>query len=75
MAETKENPGPFPRFKGPLELTGALDKYESFEVTPVLGREFPTAKLLEWMDAPNSDELLRDLAITGELYCFCFSIY
>ncbi|CRG87742.1 Putative alpha-ketoglutarate-dependent sulfonate dioxygenase [Talaromyces islandicus] len=64
MAQAKENPGPFPRFKGPLELTGALDKYESFEVTPVLGREYPTAKLLEWMNAPNSDELLRDLAIT-----------
>jgi hypothetical protein len=68
MAQPRENPGPFPRFKGPLELSGALDKYESIEVTPVLGREFPTAKLLEWMDAPNSDELLRDLAITGEIY-------
>jgi hypothetical protein len=68
MAQPRENPGPFPRFKGPLELSGALDKYESIEVTPVLGREFPTAKLLEWMEAPNSDELLRDLAITGENY-------
>ncbi|KAK4126555.1 taurine catabolism dioxygenase [Parathielavia appendiculata] len=48
----------------PLKLSGALDLYESFDVTPVIGREFPTAKLVEWLDAPNSDELLRDLAIT-----------
>ncbi|KAL2259280.1 hypothetical protein VTK26DRAFT_7106 [Humicola hyalothermophila] len=48
----------------PLKLTGALDSYESFDVTPVIGREFPTANLVEWLNAPNSDELLRDLAIT-----------
>ncbi|KAK3898920.1 putative alpha-ketoglutarate-dependent sulfonate dioxygenase [Staphylotrichum tortipilum] len=48
----------------PLKLSGALDSYESFDVTPVIGREFPTANLTEWLDAPNSDELIRDLAIT-----------
>ncbi|OIW32293.1 taurine catabolism dioxygenase [Coniochaeta ligniaria NRRL 30616] len=48
----------------PLQLSGALDSYESFDVTPVIGREFPTANLVNWLDAPNSDELLRDLAIT-----------
>lgn len=51
--------------KEPLKLTGALDKYESFDVTPVIGKEFPTANLKEWLEAPNSDELLRDLAITS----------
>lgn len=50
----------------PLKLSGALDSYESFDVTPVIGREFPTANLVEWLNAPNSDELLRDLAITSE---------
>ncbi|KAL2200206.1 hypothetical protein P885DRAFT_28571 [Corynascus similis CBS 632.67] len=48
----------------PLKLSGALDSYEQFDVTPVIGREYPTAKLDQWLDAPNSDELLRDLAIT-----------
>jgi alpha-ketoglutarate-dependent taurine dioxygenase len=48
----------------PLKLSGALSSYESFDVTPVIGREFPTANLVEWLDAPNSDELIRDLAIT-----------
>ena len=47
----------------PLKLKGLLDQYKSFEVTPVIGREFPDAKVVEWMKAPNSDELLRDLAI------------
>jgi len=48
----------------PLQLSGALDSHESFDVTPVIGREFPHANLVEWLEAPNSDELLRDLAIT-----------
>jgi hypothetical protein len=54
--------------RSPLRLSGALDSYESFDVTPIIGREFPTAKLVEWLEAPNSDELLRDLAITSESY-------
>ncbi|KAK4458263.1 putative alpha-ketoglutarate-dependent taurine dioxygenase [Cladorrhinum samala] len=48
----------------PLKLSGALDAYESFEVTPIIGKEFPKANLVEWLNAPNSDELIRDLAIT-----------
>lgn len=50
----------------PLNLSGALDQYESFDVTPVIGREFPTAKLVDWLDSPDSDSLLRDLAITSK---------
>lgn len=50
----------------PLKLSGALDQYESFDVTPVIGREFPKANLKEWLRAPNSDELIRELAITGK---------
>lgn len=49
----------------PLKLSGALDKYESFDVTPVIGREFVNVDLAELLNAPNSDELIRDLAITG----------
>ncbi|ETS81735.1 hypothetical protein PFICI_06737 [Pestalotiopsis fici W106-1] len=50
--------------RSPLQLRGVLDNFESFDVTPVIGREFPNASLKEWLEAPNSDELLRDLAIT-----------
>lgn len=48
----------------PLQLSGALSAYESFDVTPIIGREFVSVDLVAWMRAPNSDELLRDLAIT-----------
>lgn len=51
--------------KIPLQLNGALDKYKSFDVTPVIGREFPEASLKEWLEAPNADELLKELAITS----------
>ncbi|KAL4918992.1 hypothetical protein BDW62DRAFT_210162 [Aspergillus aurantiobrunneus] len=48
----------------PLQLSGVLQDIEAFDVTPIIGREFPSASLTEWLRAPNSDELLRDLAIT-----------
>jgi hypothetical protein len=52
----------------PLQLAGVLDTFESFDVTPVIGREFKDVNLAEWLRAPNADELLRDLAITGTLF-------
>ena len=48
-----------------VKSTGILDQYESFDVTPVIGREFPHADLVSWLRAPNSDELLRELALTS----------
>lgn len=50
----------------PLQLKGALSGYEQFDVTPCIGREFRNVDLAEWLRASNSDELLRDLAITSE---------
>ena len=49
----------------PLIPSGALDSFKSFDVTPVIGREFQDVSLTDWLRAPNSDELIRDLAITG----------
>ena len=51
--------------KEPLQLSGVLDQYKSFNVTPVIGKEFPDASLAEWLRAPNSDDLIRELAITS----------
>ena len=52
--------------KAPLRLKGVLDEFESFDTTPVIGKEFPNANLKEWLEAENADDLLRDLAITSE---------
>jgi hypothetical protein len=49
----------------PLVDSGSLRGFTSFDVTPGLGTEFPDASLKEWLEAPNSDQLIRDLAITG----------
>ena len=51
--------------KEPLKLSGALDQFEHFDVTPVIGREYVNVSLAELLKAPNSDELIRDLAITS----------
>ncbi|KAI3322404.1 TauD-domain-containing protein [Xylariaceae sp. AK1471] len=48
----------------PLKLSGALDQFKHFDSTPVIGREYVDVDLAEWLRAPNSDELIRDLAIT-----------
>ncbi|KAJ5086537.1 Taurine catabolism dioxygenase TauD/TfdA [Penicillium alfredii] len=48
----------------PLKSNGTLDAFESFDVTPAIGREFPNASLKDFLRAPNSDELLRELALT-----------
>jgi hypothetical protein len=49
-------------FPAPLEYSGALDHYESFDVTSVIGREFPKLQLT---DILNDDAKIRDLAILG----------
>jgi Taurine catabolism dioxygenase TauD, TfdA family len=54
--------------KEPLKLYGVLKGFKSIDVAPVIGTEFPDAKLTDWMKATNSDELLRDLAITSKPY-------
>ena len=50
----------------PIKSTGALDQYEHFEVTPVIGREYVNVNLLELLRAPNSDDLIRELALISE---------
>jgi hypothetical protein len=52
--------------KEPLKLSCALDTFESFDATPVIGREYANVDLIEWLRTPNSDELIRDLAITSK---------
>lgn len=47
----------------PLKYSGSLDNYESFDVTNVIGREFPKLQLSEIL---NDDAKIRDLAILGE---------
>ena len=60
-------PAAAPTHKEPLKLSGALNDFKFFDVTPVLGREYSEVNLKEWLEAPNSDELLRDLAITSKV--------
>ena len=52
---------------GPLPYTGSLDHYPHFEVTPSIGREFgKELQLTDLLTAPNSDDLIRDLAVLSK---------
>lgn len=57
-----------PVYPAPLQKTGALNKFIYEDTTPVIGREFPSVNVVEEiLNADNSDELIRDLAITSML--------
>jgi hypothetical protein len=60
--ETEIAPSVF-KHKEPLLDSGSLNKYEQIEVTPTIGLEFPTANVVDWLHAENSDDLIHDLAI------------
>jgi hypothetical protein len=50
------------RLDGPLKYSGSLDSFESFDLTAVIGREFPGLQLSEIL---QDDEKIRDLAVLG----------
>lgn len=50
------------RLDGPLSYSGSLDAEEQFDITAVIGREFPKLQLSEIL---KDDNKLRDLAVLG----------
>jgi len=65
--EEEKLPELLTKHQEPLKLSGALNAFDHFDVTPVIGREYSNINLVGLLRAPNSDELLRDLAITSKL--------
>ena len=50
----------------PLRSSGSLNEFIKTDSTVVIGTEFKEGvQLASFLEAPNSDELLRDLAILG----------
>ena len=41
--------------------------FEYFDLTPVIGREYPTLNAVEFMESPNADELIKELAYISML--------
>ena len=51
--------------RAPLKRTGILDsQYEFEELTPAIGRVYPTLQLRDVLKHEKADELIRDIAIT-----------
>ena len=50
-----------------FQIAGAIEGWYNFDVIPVIGREFEIVDLAFVLGAENSDELIRDLAITSKL--------
>ncbi|CRG89033.1 Alpha-ketoglutarate-dependent taurine dioxygenase [Talaromyces islandicus] len=47
----------------PLQYSGSLSHLDYVEITPIIGREYPTAKIRDILHASNSEQQIRDLAI------------
>lgn len=63
-------------FPTPLKLSGALEKFAFEETTPAIGREFLGVNIVDdLLNAANSDELLRDLAITSKKQPFIVILF
>lgn len=50
--------------RAPLTKGQSIDHLEYVDVTPIIGREYPTARIRDILAADNAEEQLRDLAIT-----------
>ena len=50
----------------PLRSAGSLEGFGKVELTGVIGTEFAReVQLVDLLSAPNSDELIKDLALLG----------
>lgn len=50
----------------PLQLGKSLDKFAKSDLTPLIGTEFARGvQIKELLQAPNADELIKDLAVLG----------
>lgn len=56
----------------PLKYSGSLDHLEYTEYSPIIGREYHTAKIKDILNAPNSEQQIRDLAIIISERGVCF---
>lgn len=50
-----------------MRQSGSLNAFEQRITNPAIGVEFPNIDLVAVMDDPNSDEILRDIAILSKL--------
>ncbi|KAK2764452.1 hypothetical protein FQN54_009146 [Arachnomyces sp. PD_36] len=53
-----------PRLTKPLTYSGSLDSFTHNDITPVIGREYRGIQVNDLLKANNSDDLIRDLAVT-----------
>ena len=50
----------------PLMYSGSLDPYLHKDLTTAIGREFDGLQAVDLLKSSQSDQLIKDLAITGE---------
>ena len=68
VSASEDGPSVAKAVNTPLRPEGSLDQFEKFDVTTVIGTEFSrNLQLTDLLSSPNSDSLIRDLAVLGFL--------
>lgn len=62
LPQSSDSSSTYPPFKD----LGNLDGLKEVHITPCLGSEYKDVDVTEWLKAPNSDDILRDLVIRSE---------
>ena len=55
----------------PLKLSGALKRFEHFELNPTIGTQFEDINLAKVLRSSDCDQIIRDVAITSKYYKMC----
>lgn len=56
----------YPESYPPFSDTGSLKGFKAVPLTPIIGTEYKDVDITEWLRAPNSDDLLRDLSLVSK---------
>lgn len=48
----------------PLTYSGTLDQFESYDVTPAIGREYMNLQVRDILARPDREQVVKDLAVT-----------
>jgi hypothetical protein len=60
------NPAAESRLSSPLQDSGALNGFSHSDLTPVIGREYTGLQITDILKSENSDQILKDFAVTGK---------
>jgi hypothetical protein len=54
------------QLSGPIQDSGSLSHLSHSDLTPAIAREYLRLQVTDILESDNADQIIRDLAVTGE---------